>query len=178
MANNNNSRIRVNIHNEEEYEIESIIITDRPRPFNPFSQFVFNPGNNMNPIDEIMNALDHVNMLNVGTLFDNFMDIGYGVMSEESMMEIAQRESLNHYKTQEKKPHVKLDVESKIAGQNMKDESCAICVSNFDTGDNITELDCKHSLHTDCCAEWVKYKPECPICRAVIKTVDNPDEKL
>jgi len=31
-------------------------------------------------------------------------------------------------------------------------------------------LTCKHILHTECISEWVKYKSECPICRAEIPT--------
>lgn len=180
MSNDNNSYSRVNIHNHEENEYEYVpqMIIMVERPYNPFHQPVFH---GMNPDNEIRNALDQVSMLNVmGTFFDEFMAGGMGMapigMSEERMMEIARRESLNHYKTQEKKPHIKLGIASKIAEESMKNENCAICMSKFEAGDNITGLECKHTLHTDCIAEWVKYKSECPVCRADILTVDEtPD---
>jgi hypothetical protein len=178
MSNDNNSGIRVNIHNHEEnkYDYVSQMIIMVERPYNPFHQPVFN-GNGMNPEDEIRNALDQVSMLNVmGAFFDNFLGMDPVGMSDERMMEIARRESLAHYKTQEKKPHIKLGIASKIADESMKNESCTICVSKFDVGENITELECKHTLHTDCIAEWVKYKSECPVCRQDIQTIDKtPD---
>ena len=179
MSNDNNYGTRVNIHNHEENDyVTQMIIMERP--YNPFYQPVFH-GNGMNPEDEIRYTLDRVSMLNVmGAFFDNFMGgmggMGGMGMSEERMMAIARRESLVHYKTQEKKPHIKIGITSKIADESLIDENCAICMSKFDVGENITNLECKHTLHTDCIAEWVKYKSECPVCRSDILTVDEtPD---
>jgi hypothetical protein len=104
------------------------------------------------------------------------LDMMTGGMSEERMMEIAISESLDHYKTREKKPYIKLGIEGKISDESMTNDMCTICISKFDVGENITELECKHSLHTHCIAEWVKYKSECPICRYAIITVDETPE--
>ena len=45
------------------------------------------------------------------------------------------------------------------------------CISDFEKGEKITELECKHILHTECISEWVKYKSECPVCRSFVKTI-------
>ena len=163
MSNNNNSRIRVNIHEYDGY--------------NPFDELVFN--NLDNSLDnssiqnEIRTALNQVRMLDVmagffGSMMDGISEDG---ISEDGMMEIARSESLNYYKTQEKKPNVKLDINESIASESLKEEKCAICLSFFNVGEKITELECNHVLHTECVAEWVKYKSECPACRGPIKTV-------
>ena len=92
---------------------------------------------------------------------------------EERNIEIAMRESLSSYKTQEKKPYVKLDIKSKLVTSDKKDENCSICMSGFEIDEKITDLECNHLFHTNCIAEWVMYKPECPCCRVLIKTKDT-----
>ena len=196
--NNNNSRIRVIIHEHEDDEIlvppMYIMINDRrPRLRNAinnlFNQPVFNPGSGLSPYEEINNALNQVQMLDVMTgFFGDMMEGGYGIplgprgggydsVMEDRMMRVAMRESLNHYKTQEKKPNIKLDVKSQLATSDHKDNTCAICKSDFEVDENITLLSCDHIFHTDCIAEWVKYKSECPVCRSKIETTDTTEKK-
>lgn len=176
MSNSNNSRIRVNIHedNDQVFYIEQVYLS-MDEPFtrypanynsNSFNEFIFNGGNQE---DEIRSALNRVSMIDVMSgLFGSMYEV-----SEDRMMEIAQRESLNHYRTQEKKPDVKLDIDCSVATDKLKDEKCTICVTAFEIGEKITELECKHVLHTECIAEWVKYKSECPICRHSVKTIGD-----
>lgn len=186
MSNINNSQIRVNINENNEddtdeefiYRIYSNIIT---QPV--FQTYYRDESSNrtlynrwrMTP-DNIIRTINRVSSLNVmSELFGNMMDIiddDIGI-SEEKMIEIAERESLNHYKTQEKKPHIKLDINESIATEQLKNENCTICVTNFEVGEKITELECKHILHTNCISEWVKYKSECPVCRHSVKTIDE-----
>jgi hypothetical protein len=192
MSNSNNSSIRIDI-NEQDYEYANILSMIRYRQNNqhqqydgyddPFSRHVFNISDIMNPEDEIRYALDQVNMLNVMSPFFNadisnqfVYNFSMRDMDENSRMEIAQRESLDHYKTQEKKPYIKLCVDEKTVSNNMVDKKdmCAICVSAFEFGEKITEVKCNHSFHTSCLSEWVKYKSNCPVCRHVVKTVDEP----
>lgn len=53
---------------------------------------------------------------------------------------------------------------SKDRGRDSKDE-CIICFELFNTGVEITQLDCGHIFHTDCINEWNHQSPSCPICR-------------
>ena len=172
MSNNRNSRIRVNIHNNES-----------KNDYNHFSNLVFTElytplryqrVRNIQHSNEIHYALENVSMLNVmEAFFDGFMVNQQMGLSENDMMEIAMRDSLNNYKTQEKKPNIKLGIDGRIVTPDIKDEICSICVSNFEVGENITETKCKHFFHTNCIAEWVQYKQECPVCRNSIYTVDE-----
>ena len=40
----------------------------------------------------------------------------------------------------------------------------------FGPNQEVTPLPCsvKHYFHTECITEWIKTKPECPICRATL----------
>lgn len=115
--------------------------------------------------------------------FDIVDELLYGLMDRERrvenmMMETAMRESLDQYKTQEKKPDVELCVEGELATKNHLDKSCVICKSDFELDEKITVLKCKHILHTECISEWVKYKSECPTCRAKIHTTFTEQEDI
>ena len=44
---------------------------------------------------------------------------------------------------------------------------CSICLVNFAPEDEIVVFECdtKHYFHAECGLEWLKNKPECPLCR-------------
>ena len=47
---------------------------------------------------------------------------------------------------------------------------CSICISNIDPErDDIIDLDCGHSFHTNCIHMWLNVNNSCPNCRARIK---------
>ena len=51
-------------------------------------------------------------------------------------------------------------------------ESCAICVEDFQKSTPIRETPCGHIFHEHCVMKWVETKldnPDCPFCRAEIK---------
>ena len=48
-------------------------------------------------------------------------------------------------------------------------DTCAICMTDFEDGDQLILLPCTHMFHGgDCGAQWLKIKKTCPICRAPI----------
>jgi hypothetical protein len=60
------------------------------------------------------------------------------------------------------------DIESKILPESERNGLCSICHSNYNSQLTITTA-CNHCFHSECLNEWVKYKPECPICRQEVK---------
>lgn len=186
--NDDNSRIQVYIH-EDDDNINPLVYNDdhlyhRRYVANLFEQPISFSRNapisfsRNTPIEEINRSINQFRMLNVMTaIFGGEYEDRLASAMEDQMMGMAMRESLSHYKTQEKKPNIKLDVESRQALDEHTSETCAICKDDFELNDNITSLECKHILHTDCIAEWVKYKSECPVCRGKIKTVDSLENK-
>ncbi|KAF2302615.1 hypothetical protein GH714_040199 [Hevea brasiliensis] len=40
--------------------------------------------------------------------------------------------------------------------QNGSNDSCVICRLDYDDGDTLTVLSCKHSYHSECLNDWLK----------------------
>lgn len=94
---------------------------------------------------------------------------------EQKIMDQVMEESLQMYKTVEKKPDVKLDLENTTfedcdSGGENPDKNCTICMMKYESDEIVTRLDCTHLFHSKCISEWGMYKAECPVCRAKIKT--------
>lgn len=50
-------------------------------------------------------------------------------------------------------------------------QSCSICLYDYNNEDMITKLECLHFFHTECIKEWGIRKPNCPICRSNISII-------
>ncbi|KAL3526530.1 hypothetical protein ACH5RR_011186 [Cinchona calisaya] len=42
---------------------------------------------------------------------------------------------------------------------------CAICLSDFEVGEEAKQMPCKHRYHTDCIDKWLGIQGSCPVCR-------------
>lgn len=49
-------------------------------------------------------------------------------------------------------------------------ESCVICRLDFEEGEPVTLLSCKHSYHSECINNWLKINKVCPVCSAEVST--------
>ncbi|XP_050363895.1 E3 ubiquitin ligase BIG BROTHER-related-like [Argentina anserina] len=47
------------------------------------------------------------------------------------------------------------------SGQNGINESCVICRIDYDDGENLTVLSCKHTYHSECIHNWLKINKVC-----------------
>mmetsp|Transcript_48286 Transcript_48286/g.145954 ORF Transcript_48286/g.145954 Transcript_48286/m.145954 type:complete len:507 (-) Transcript_48286:697-2217(-) len=43
--------------------------------------------------------------------------------------------------------------------------SCAICLEQYQLGDEVRTIPCFHSFHTRCIDPWLAQKAECPVCK-------------
>ena len=52
-----------------------------------------------------------------------------------------------------------------------ENESCAICLSDFKSTDNVIKLNCGHIFHEDCIKTWAEQgaRPVCPVCRSQLQ---------
>ncbi|XP_068331180.1 E3 ubiquitin ligase BIG BROTHER-related-like [Pyrus communis] len=57
--------------------------------------------------------------------------------------------------------------------QNGSNESCVICRLDYEDGENLTLLSCKHSYHSECINNWLKINKVCPFCSAEVSTSAN-----
>ncbi|KAK7399494.1 hypothetical protein VNO78_10678 [Psophocarpus tetragonolobus] len=43
---------------------------------------------------------------------------------------------------------------------------CRVCLSEFQEGDKVRNLNCRHTFHKDCLDQWLQqYYATCPLCR-------------
>ncbi|KAI3983740.1 hypothetical protein MKX01_001144 [Papaver californicum] len=55
-------------------------------------------------------------------------------------------------------------------GLVLKDgEDCSICLQILEVGDNALILKCSHIFHEKCMSEWLRIKPNCPVCKFDVK---------
>ena len=45
---------------------------------------------------------------------------------------------------------------------------CTICMDDYQEGESLKQLPCKHFFHPDCINSWLLQKNTCPLCRSVI----------
>ena len=45
-----------------------------------------------------------------------------------------------------------------------KEESCLICMENFESGEKVKILKCGHEYKAGCIDEWLKKEKRCPVC--------------
>ena len=45
---------------------------------------------------------------------------------------------------------------------------CAICLTDYNKGEELLTLPCFHKFHSDCVEKWFKSQNWCPICRTKI----------
>ncbi|KAK8529682.1 hypothetical protein V6N13_102587 [Hibiscus sabdariffa] len=64
-------------------------------------------------------------------------------------------------------PSAKYKAGSSQIGSN---ESCVICRVDYEDGDSLTVLSCKHSYHPECINNWLKINKVCPVCSAEVST--------
>lgn len=81
------------------------------------------------------------------------------------------------------------DLEEGESKESFETDDCAICMSpltqEINDENEATEnqwnslymlTPCNHKFHKPCLRNWMKYKLECPSCRAVIPLDDDSDD--
>jgi hypothetical protein len=57
-------------------------------------------------------------------------------------------------------------------------ESCAVCLAEFDNGDVMRRLPCKHLFHMNCIDKWLQKNKRCPLCMHAIDEAKPAIEEL
>ncbi|KAL6970133.1 RING-type E3 ubiquitin transferase [Sarracenia purpurea var. burkii] len=64
-------------------------------------------------------------------------------------------------------PSVNYKAQSSQHGSN---DSCVICRVDYEDGDTLTLLSCKHSYHSECINNWLRINKVCPVCSSEVST--------
>ncbi|GAY39878.1 RING-type E3 ubiquitin transferase [Citrus sinensis] len=68
-----------------------------------------------------------------------------------------------------------------------KNLQCAVCLEEFEIGNEAKEMPCKHKFHGECIMPWLEVRSSCPVCRFQVPSDDfkiqgngsgNRDESL
>jgi len=51
--------------------------------------------------------------------------------------------------------------------------SCAVCISDFSTGELLRQLPCRHNFHKCCIDKWLLRNKRCPLCMSAIDDLAN-----
>lgn len=57
------------------------------------------------------------------------------------------------------------------------DPQCIICLAEFENGDELRVLKCKHRFHVNCIDQWLKQQGLCPICKVDLRA-SRPSDPL
>jgi len=58
-----------------------------------------------------------------------------------------------------------------------EEPSCSVCISDFERGDQLRLLPCKHAFHSRCVDQWLTVNANCPLCRKSIFADDDDDRR-
>ncbi|TVU10163.1 hypothetical protein EJB05_43674, partial [Eragrostis curvula] len=59
--------------------------------------------------------------------------------------------------------------------QDGNTEQCVICRVEFEDGESLVALPCKHSYHPECINQWLQINKVCPMCSAEVSTSGNKE---
>ena len=59
------------------------------------------------------------------------------------------------------------------ADNSVANQPCVICLENIEVGARVIKLNCNHTFHSSCVAQWFGVNTTCPICRSNESTTEN-----
>ena len=67
--------------------------------------------------------------------------------------------------------------------RSRRGDICSICLKNFETGDQVSNLSCSHLFHFDCIKSWFSRQGRCAICRNnsfvdILKSLKGSEEDV
>lgn len=57
-----------------------------------------------------------------------------------------------------------------------EEEKCAVCLGEYEVGEDVKILPCTHMFHSECIDRWLKVNRTCPFCKQSIRPSDGPSE--
>ena len=102
----------------------------------------------------------------------NNMDYILSIYNRNNTFENILNQSFEEAPTLCKKENCDINLQQFIytkKDEEATNETCTICLCDFEDGVTVSNLNCKHVFHYQCLNEWCQYKSQCPICRNEIQ---------
>lgn len=64
------------------------------------------------------------------------------------------------------------------AGGERRDGDCAVCLADFEEGEELRRLGCGHCYHLDCIGHWLRRRATCPKCSRLVSVELKTEEGL
>ncbi|KAL5992492.1 hypothetical protein ACLOJK_013411 [Asimina triloba] len=128
------------------------------------------------------NFLCNLSTLAIFVLFMLFLELAHmikaavGVICSDDGNSYSRPHSGSRYLSLLDKRHPVVLFERRMSRLESVD-CCAVCICEFEQGEEIRELRCKHAFHKDCLDRWLDRScaayPTCPLCRSLVLPEDT-----
>ena len=108
--------------------------------------------------------LNHIN----DHQFENFINIITALDLQHKGNPPASERAINNLK--------KIEINDQNINE-FKEQTCNVCLENFNAGQITMKLDCGHYFHEKCITHWLKMRNTCPVCRHELESNDPNYEK-
>ena len=108
--------------------------------------------------------LNHIN----DHQFENFINIITALDLQHKGNPPASERAINNLK--------KIEINEQNINE-FKEQTCNVCLENFNAGQITMKLDCGHYFHEKCITHWLKMRNTCPVCRHELESNDPNYEK-
>jgi hypothetical protein len=69
--------------------------------------------------------------------------------------------------------HSDVEAAKDISENSEEEPHCSICLAEYEAGDKVVCLPCKHMYHEDCVASWCNNHIRCPLCNFDLESVTS-----
>eukprot|EP00943_MAST-04B_sp_MAST-4B-sp1_P007898 g7898.t1 len=56
----------------------------------------------------------------------------------------------------------------KLDTEEQEEDQCSICICEYENGEEILTLPCKHKFHGGCIKQWLQQSVKCPLCNQIV----------
>ena len=121
--------------------------------------------NNMNDIGMMNEDIEDDDVQDPDDMtYEELLQLGDVVGRQATGMDSAQIKKFCLLKTYEKKKKTTNVVEEEEEEEEEED-SCSVCRCEFESGEMILMMKCKHGFHEECLRPWLKEYKTCPLCK-------------
>jgi len=137
---------------------------------NPNRSVIFNnvgsPGNDflnisrmLNPRDALVSSIQRFPSVIMQEDFNQVYNLNEGRASEEKESRGAEQHIINELPTR------KFKVRPMGSSEGNYQESCCVCMEDFQNNEKVRTLPCLHFFHTGCIDKWLVRNRTCPVCK-------------